>query len=83
MFYSLLRIKTSYGFRRLGMQHDLYVIRAGYRFRCPDSISILDSILDFFLLHSVNSFNTNAIDISKKKMNSKHQFTNGELIKRN
>ncbi len=26
MFYSLLRIKTSYGFRRLGMQHDLFVM---------------------------------------------------------
>ncbi len=35
-------------------------IRAGYRFRCPDSIrfrfasSRFDSILDFLLLHSVN-----------------------------
>ncbi len=26
MFYSLLRIKKSYGFRRLGMQHDLFVM---------------------------------------------------------
>ncbi len=42
----------------------------------------LDSILDFFITFSEYSFNTKAIDISKK-MNSKHQFTNGELIKRN
>ncbi len=26
VFYSLLRIKTLYGFRRLGMQHDLFVM---------------------------------------------------------
>ncbi len=36
----------------------------------------------FLITFSEYSFNTKAIDISKK-MNSKHQFTNGELIKRN
>ncbi len=55
-------------------------IRAGYRFRCHDSIRF-DSRL--FWLHSVNIVLIKKLLIFLKKMNSKHQFTNGELIKRN
>ncbi len=44
-------------------------IRAGYRFRCFNSISILDFY--FFITFSEYSFNTKVIDISKKNY-SKH-----------
>ncbi len=50
-----------------------------------DSISIRKLSIRFsiFLItFSEYSFNTKAIDISKE-MNSKYQFTNGELLKRN
>ncbi len=58
----------------LGIDSDVPI-----RFRLASSQ--FDSILDTFITFSEYSFKTKAIDISKT-MNSKHPFTNGELIKR-
>ncbi len=54
-------------------------IRAGYRFRCPDSIRFRFSIF-IFLLHSVNIVLIQKLLIFKKNY-SKHKFKFGELIK--